>query len=43
MAYCFYLLYLFIDKKWNFQKALVLFLASLVPFGTFWAVKHFKI
>jgi integral membrane protein len=43
MAYCFYLLYLFIDKKWNFQKSLVLFLASLVPFGTFWAVKHYKI
>lgn len=43
IAYCLYIAKFFIDKKWNFQKSLVLFLASLVPFGTFWAVKHYKI
>jgi integral membrane protein len=43
MAYCFYLLKLSLDEKWEITKTILLFIASLVPFGTFWAVKKYNI
>jgi len=43
IAYCFYLLKLSLDEKWDFSKIFILFLASFVPFGTFWAVKKYNI
>jgi integral membrane protein len=29
----------FIERKWSLGKVFLLFLASIVPFGTFWADK----
>ena len=40
-VYCLLLLILFIKKKWNFNTSLILFVASLIPFGTFWADKKY--
>jgi integral membrane protein len=41
IAYCIILLVLMIDLKWSFKKGLFLFLASLIPFGTFWAERKY--
>ncbi len=41
IAYCVILLVLVIDLKWSLKKGFILFLASLVPFGTFWAEKKY--
>jgi integral membrane protein len=41
IAYCVILLVLMIDRKWSFKKGIILFLASLIPFGTFWAEKKY--
>jgi integral membrane protein len=41
IAYCIILLVLMIDLKWSFKKGIMLFLASLIPFGTFWAEKKY--
>jgi integral membrane protein len=30
-----------IDLKWSFKKGIILFLASLIPFGTFWAERKY--
>ncbi|MDG2463857.1 MAG: DUF3817 domain-containing protein [Crocinitomicaceae bacterium] len=30
----------FIDRKWSLGKVFLLFLASIIPFGTFWADKN---
>ena len=41
IAYCIILLVLMINLKWSFKKGIMLFLASLIPFGTFWAEKKY--
>ncbi len=41
IAYCILLLVLMIDMKWSFKKGFILFIASLIPFGTFWAEKKY--
>jgi integral membrane protein len=41
IAYCIILLVLMIDLKWSFKKGIILFLASLIPFGTFWAERKY--
>jgi integral membrane protein len=41
IAYSVTLLVLMINLKWTFKKGFILFLASLVPFGTFWAEKKY--
>lgn len=41
IAYCILLLVLMIDMKWSFKKGFILFLASLIPFGTFWAERKY--
>ena len=41
IAYCVILIVLKIDQKWPMSKALILFIASLIPFGTFWAEKKY--
>jgi integral membrane protein len=41
IAYCIILLVLMIDLKWSFKKGMILFLASLIPFGTFWAERKY--
>jgi integral membrane protein len=40
VAYCLLLLRVWIQYEWKFSKALLAFMVSLVPFGTFWAEKH---
>ncbi|MGC4232177.1 MAG: DUF3817 domain-containing protein [Niabella sp.] len=35
VLFCIYLLKVWIGLKWSFGKALIAFIASLVPFGTF--------
>jgi integral membrane protein len=40
VAYCLLLLDVWIRYNWKFKKAFFAFVASLVPFGTFWAEKH---
>ena len=35
VLFCFYLLKVWIGLRWSFTKALMAFIASLVPFGTF--------
>ncbi len=42
ILFIFYMVWLylnFIDRKWSLGKVFILFLASLIPFGTFWADK----
>jgi len=39
IAYCILLLIVFIQKKWKFTKGLGAFIASFIPFGTFYADK----
>jgi integral membrane protein len=41
IAYCIILLVLMIDLKWSIKKGVILFLASLIPFGTFWAERTY--
>lgn len=36
MAYIFFLLYFLYTKKWKFQFGIIVFVASLIPFGTFY-------
>jgi len=40
VAYCLLLLDVWIRYNWKFKKVFFAFVASLVPFGTFWAEKH---
>ncbi|TXF89134.1 DUF3817 domain-containing protein [Neolewinella aurantiaca] len=43
ISYCFLVLNVGIDRKWSWQKIGLGLLASIVPFGTFWAdVKLFR-
>lgn len=42
VLYCFLLLQVWIKYKWSFGKALVAFIASLLPFGTFVLDKRLK-
>jgi integral membrane protein len=37
LLYCVYVVLCANKFKWNFGKTMILGLASLVPFGTFWA------
>ena len=41
IAYCLYLAQFFFTKQFSFVKSLILFIASFVPFGTFWAEKKY--
>lgn len=41
IAYMAWLYLNWVDKKWNFKVLVLLFVASLVPFGTFIADKKF--
>ena len=41
VVYCVLLLLLFIKKRFNFKDSFILFIASFVPFGTFWAERKF--
>lgn len=40
IAYMVWLYLNFMDRKWSLGKVALLFLASLIPFGTFWADKN---
>ncbi len=40
VAYCLLLWRVWIKYEWKFSKALLAFIVSLVPLGTFWAEKH---
>jgi integral membrane protein len=40
IAYMSWLFLNYIERKWSLGKVFVLFIASLVPFGTFWADKN---
>lgn len=37
VAYCLLLLAVAVGRKWSFKTVALAFIASLVPFGTFWA------
>ncbi len=39
IAYVLLLVWNWSDRKWDFRKAAVYFLASLLPFATFWVEK----
>lgn len=41
IAYCVLLVVLKMDLKWSFKKTFILFVASLLPFGTFWAERKY--
>lgn len=41
IAYLAWLYLNYVDRKWNFKILVLLFLASLVPFGTFVADRKF--
>lgn len=41
IAYCVYLAQFFFTKQFSFAKSLVLFIASFIPFGTFWAERKY--
>lgn len=41
IAYCLYLAQFFFTKQFSFVKSLILFIASFIPFGTFWAEKKY--
>lgn len=44
VAYCFMVLNVGINLKWNWKKIGLGLLASIIPFGTFWAdVKLFRL
>jgi integral membrane protein len=43
IGYCWLLFIVATEYKWSLRKSLLAFVASLVPFGTFWAdVKLFR-
>ncbi|MDO1445155.1 DUF3817 domain-containing protein [Rhodocytophaga aerolata] len=37
VLYVLYVILVAIELRWSFRKAILAFLASLIPFGTFWA------
>ena len=39
--YCVILLILYLRKKWDFKTSIILFVISIIPFGTFWADKKY--
>ncbi len=41
IAYFVMLLVLKLDLKWSINQTIILFLASLIPFGTFWAERKY--
>ena len=41
IAYCIWVVLNHFDRKWEVKKTAILLIASLVPFMTFWADKHF--
>ena len=41
LLFCGYILLFLIKEKWAFSKALILFVAAFLPFGTFWAAKKY--
>jgi len=41
IVYCLLLLRLFMDKHFTFKETFLLFIVSLLPFGTFWAEKKY--
>ncbi|MBU3660004.1 MAG: DUF3817 domain-containing protein [Flavobacteriales bacterium] len=41
VIYCVLLFLLFIKGRFNFKDSFILFIASFVPFGTFWAERKF--
>ena len=42
VAFCFYLIKVWIIYKWSFWKTVLAFISSLVPFGTFILDKQLK-
>lgn len=42
VAYCLFLLIVWKQYKWSFKKAVIAFIASLIPFGTFVFDKQLK-
>lgn len=41
VLYCILILQAMLEYKWSFKKALILFLGSLLPFGTFYTDKKY--
>lgn len=41
MAYAILAVVVCVEKKWSLSRFTILFIASLVPFGTFWADKKY--
>jgi integral membrane protein len=41
VIYCALLFLLFVKRRFNFKDSFILFIASFVPFGTFWAERKF--
>jgi integral membrane protein len=37
VLYVLYVVIVAVEHRWSFRKTLLAFLASLIPFGTFWA------
>ena len=43
ILYCFWLLILTLQKKWSWSMGILFFIASVIPFGTFYMdLKHIK-
>ena len=42
IVFCFYLLKAYKESKWNFKENIVFFIASLIPFGTFFTKKKIQ-
>ena len=40
LLYISFLIWVTIEYKWSFKKAALAFIASFIPFGTFYADKH---
>jgi integral membrane protein len=41
VIYCALLFLLFVKRRFKFKDSFILFIASFVPFGTFWAERKF--
>mgnify|MGYP001627363191 FL=1 len=41
IAYCLWVVVCHNEYKWDVKKTLILLIASLIPFGTFWAEKRY--
>ena len=41
LLFCAYIFLFLIKEKWDYSKALILFIAAFLPFGTFWAAKKY--